>query len=119
VTTAVDGVVLCRVGASRLAVACDEVDAIAEPEGEVVDSAAAFGEAPRREGRALQAAGQLLRVDSVDVVSTPGLSVLPVPAALGHLVGGAVTGFVVLSGHLWPLISVRLLLAHLSTVPAA
>ncbi|MCU0695284.1 MAG: hypothetical protein MUC96_02010 [Myxococcaceae bacterium] len=117
-TAAVDGVVLCRVGGARFAAPCDEVDAIADAEGELVDPSVAFGEVLAPVGRALQAAGQLLRVDSVDVVASPGLSVLPTPLALAGLVGGALLGFVELSGQLWPLVSVRGLLEWLSTEAA-
>ncbi|MDX2011364.1 MAG: hypothetical protein SFW67_14280 [Myxococcaceae bacterium] len=117
-TAAVDGVVLCRVGGARLAVPCDEIDAIAEADGELVDPSVAFGEVLAPVGRALQAAGQLLRVDSVDVVASPGLAVLPTPLALGGLIGGALLGFVELSGQLWPLVSVRGLLDWLTTRPS-
>jgi hypothetical protein len=109
----VDGVVLCRVGGARLAVPCDEVDAIADADAEALDPGRAFGEVRGAVGRAVQSAGQLLRVDSVDVVATPGLSVLPVPLVLTGVVGGALVGFIELSGQLWPLVSARGLLAWL------
>lgn len=110
----VDGVVLCRVGPDRLAVACDDVDGIVEAEGPSLDVAAAFsGTAVGGEGRALLCAGQLLRVDSTDVVATPGLQVLPVPGAVGGAAGGALFGFVELGGALWPLVSAFELLRYL------
>jgi hypothetical protein len=114
----VDGVVLCRVGGARLAVPCDEVDAIADADAEAIDAGRAFGEGLGPPGRAVQSAGQLLKVDSVDVVATPGVSVLPVPRALSGVVGGALVGFVELSGQLWPLVSPRGLLAWLASEPA-
>lgn len=109
----VDGVVLCRVGAARLAVACHEIDAIAPVDGKTWDVGLAFGVDGTGEGRALQCHGQLLKVDSIDVLATPGLEVLPVPAALRSLGDGVLTGFIEVLGALWPLVSPALLLAHL------
>jgi len=109
----VDGVVLCRVGDARLALDCDEIDAIAEPEGHTWDVGVAFGVDGAGQGRALQFRGQLLKVDSIDVLATPGLVVLPVPAALTGVADGALTGFIEVLGALWPLVSSTLLLAHL------
>ena len=115
----VDGVVLCRVGGARLALACGEVEGIVAPPPRPVELAVAFGEPAQAEGRALSAAGRFLRVDSVDVLATPGLAVLPVPAALTGLAGGALTGFVELSGQLWPLVSAQGLLDWLTAGPRA
>lgn len=109
----VDGVVLCRVGAARLAVVCHEIDAIALVEGKTWDVGLAFGVDATGEGRALQCHGQLLKVDSIDVLATPGLPVLPVPAALQGLGDGVLTGFIEVLGALWPLVSPSRLLAHL------
>ena len=109
----VDGVVLCRVGGARLAVDCEEIDAIAEVDGHTWDVGLAFGIDGGAGGRALQCRGQLLKVDSIDVLATPGLVVLPVPAALAGLADGALTGFVEVLGALWPLVSSALLLEYL------
>jgi hypothetical protein len=115
----VDGVVLCRVGGARLALSCHEVEHVAElPQGPI-ELAVAFGEPAPAEGRALCAAGRFLRVESVDVLATPGLAVLPVPAALSGLAGGALTGFVELAGQLWPLASARGLVEWLTAGPRA
>lgn len=109
----IDGVVLCRIGGDRLALDCDEIDAIAEPDGHTWDVGVAFGVDGAGHGRALQCRGQLLKVDSIDVLATPGLAVLPVPAALRGVADGALTGFIEVLGVLWPLVSSSLLLAYL------
>lgn len=110
----VEGVVLCRVGEARLAVPCGEVDAIAPLDGPAWDVGLAFGSAAGAvEGKALQCFGQLMRVDSVDVLTTPELTVLPVPSLLTGVADGALTGFVELLGALWPLVSAGHLLEHL------
>jgi hypothetical protein len=44
--------------------------------------------------------------------------VLPVPLVLTGVVGGALVGFVELSGQLWPLVSARGLLAWLNAEPS-
>ncbi|MER2565647.1 MAG: hypothetical protein ABTQ32_33300 [Myxococcaceae bacterium] len=109
----VDGVVLCVVSGARLAVSADQVDAIAPAEGPVWDAGVAFGETSSPSGRALQCLGRLIRFDTIDVVATTGLEVLPVPAALVNTAHGALTGFVELSGALWPLVALDRLLAYL------
>lgn len=113
----VDGVALCRVGAARLAFPCDEIEAITGVEGTVLDAALAFGDAATDVGRALLHHGRLLRVDSVDVLSTPSLAILPVPLALAS--HAALRGFIVLGDALWPLVSVPALLDHLDAGAAA
>lgn len=109
----VDGVVLCVVSGARLAVSADQVDAIAPADGQVWDAGLAFGTPSDPAGRALQCLGRLIRFDSIDVVATVGLEVLPVPAALVNTAHGALTGFVELSGTLWPLVALDRLLGYL------
>lgn len=109
----IDGVALCRVGEARLAFPCGEIDAIAAADPAAVDAGLAFGSRAGAEGKALSHQGRLLRVDSVDVLATPALAVLPVPVALAGSAGGALEGFVLLAGVLWPLVSVAALLDFL------
>lgn len=110
---AVDGVVLCHAGQGRLAVDCAEIDAIAASDASGWNLTSLFGDQPSSPAKALQCSGQLLNVDSVDVVAAPGLPVLPVPHALAQTTGGALRGFVQLAGTLWPLVAVGPLLDHL------
>jgi hypothetical protein len=114
-----DGVALCRVGDARLAFPCAEIDAIAPASPEALDAAVAFGARLAGEGRALAHQGRLLKVDSVDVLATTALPVLPVPLAAAGTAGGALEGFVQLAGVLWPLVSVRGLLDFLEAGRAA
>lgn len=109
-----DGVVLCKVGSARLAVACNEVDAIADVDASAIDAAWAYGSQKNGDaGRAVQCRGRQLRVDSVDVVALEGVPVLPVPFALSTIADGSITGFVELSGALWPVVDVVQLVTHL------
>ncbi len=113
------GVVLCKVGAAGLAVAAEQVDAIAPNEDEAIDARLAYGFEQSLEGRAVQCRGRLLRVDSVDVVATENVRVLPVPLAIAQAASGAITGFVELRGALWPLVDVPQLVEHLQRAGAA
>lgn len=112
-TVAVDGLVLCRVGDGRLAVDCAEVDAITAPEAGSWNVAAVFEGIIGTSQKALQCSGHLLAVDSLDIVTTPGLRVLAAPALVMSASNGAVKGFVEWSGLLWPLVSVGPLLDFL------
>lgn len=110
----IDGVVLCKVGSAGLAVACKEVDAIADVDPSAIDAAWAYGDrGTELTGRAVQSRGRQLRVDSVDVVALEGVPVLAVPFALSRLADGSISGFVELSGALWPLVDVVQLVMHL------
>jgi hypothetical protein len=111
---AVDGLVLCTAGGARVAVSTDEVDTISAVEGRTWDAALAFGlVAGEGEGRALQVLGRLIRFDSIDVLATPGLEVMPAPLLVVNAAHGAIRGFVNVAGALWPLITLDRFLAHL------
>lgn len=103
-----EGVVLCRAGAHRLAVRAREVtdfgafDAAAPYAGAGFDAHAVAPES----ARVLRHHGRALAVDSVEVHAEP-LQVLRTPAVLAQAWGGALCGFVEIAGKLWPLISLE------------
>lgn len=103
-----EGVVLCHAGPHRLAVRARDVtdvgafDAAAPYAGAGFDSQAV---APQT-ARVLRHHGRSLAVDSVEVHAEP-LRVLQTPAVLARAWGGALAGFVEISGRLWPLISLE------------
>lgn len=109
----IDGIALCRVGEARLAFPCAEIDAIAAAGPGAIAAALAFGQAGSADGKALAHGQRLLQVDSVDVQATAALAVLPVPAVVAQAAGGALAGFVLVAGVLWPVVSVRGLLDYL------
>ncbi|MBL8921538.1 MAG: protein CrdC [Myxococcaceae bacterium] len=111
----IDGIALCRVGEARLAFPCDEIDAIAAVGPDALGAALAFGDVGSPEGKALAHGHRLLQVDSVDVLATTALAVLPVPAVIARAAGGALAGFVLLAGDLWPIVSVGGLLDFLES----
>jgi hypothetical protein len=103
-----EGVVLCRVGAHRMAFEAPGVHTILAP-GDMPGAAHArdlFGLA-RLEGRLLREGDAALVVDSVEISQeTPALRAVPAP--LQGAAGGSLLGFLELS-ELWPLFSLRAL----------
>jgi hypothetical protein len=104
----VEGLVLCRVGADRLAVRAHEITAF-----EVSDPTAPYAGAGFEPGSLAPADGKLLRhhqtalvVDSVEVHSER-LPLLSVPPVLREAWGGALSGFVETGGLLWPVLSLE------------
>lgn len=110
----VQGVVLCRVGAFRLAVMADDVVGVeasgsgARYAGSLFDAAAR----PPEDARLLRHAATGLAVDALEV-HAERLPLYPVPAVLARLVGGALRGFVVTGDALWPVVSLPAAAAHL------
>ena len=99
--TRLEGVVLCRVGDARLAIAARDVVAFAAAAPEVVYAGRAFGLGPGdAEPKAVRSAHASVSVDSIEVTSD-ALAVLPVPGVLRRL---DLHGFVETRGALWPLV---------------
>ena len=113
----VEGLVLCRVGADRLAVRASEVTAfeLPTPGARYAGTGFAPGALAPLEGKQLRHHGAALVVDSVEVHSER-LPLLPVPTLLTAAWGGALAGFVETGGLLWPLLSLeRLALEEVTT----
>ncbi len=106
----VEGLVLCRVGADRLAVRAREVSGIELPHASAPYAGAGFtpGAVRPADAKLLRAAGGGLVVDSVEV-HAERLPLLPVPGVLARAWGGALTGFVEAGGALWPIVSLEVL----------
>lgn len=104
----IEGLVLCRVGADRLAVRASEVTAFELPTPGARYAGTGFtpGVLAPLESKQLRHHGAALVVDSVEVHSER-LSLLPVPAVLTAVWGGALAGFVEAGGLLWPLLSLE------------
>ena len=103
-----EGVVLCHAGVHRLAVRAREVTDFGEFDAAAPYAGAGFDAhavAPDT-ARTLRHHGRALAVDSVEVHAEP-LKVLPTPLVLQRAWGGALSGFVEISGRLWPLISLE------------
>ena len=113
------GLVLCRVGADRLAVRAREVTAF-----EVPGDLATYAGAEFTPGSLAPADGKLLRhhdtamvVDSVEVHAEQ-LPLLAVPAVLrGASWSGALCGFVETGGLLWPVLSFERRAAPVEATP--
>jgi len=103
-----EGVVLCQAGAHRLAVRAREVTDFGAFDASAPYAGAGFevdAVAPQT-AKVLRHHGRALAVDSVEVHAEP-LRVLRAPVVLQHAWGGALAGFVEVSGQLWPLISLE------------
>lgn len=112
---AIEGLVVCRVGDERLAFRAASVGQIADwAVGDVPSphARAAFA-LPPANGRRLEDRGHTLVVDSLEIASD-AVPLMPVPTMLLGAVGGALHGFVVLSGQLYPLLGIPEFAAWLS-----
>lgn len=101
----IEGLVLCRVGADRLAVRAHEVTAFELPGPHARYAGAGFtpGAIAPADGKLLRHHDTGLVVDSVEVHSER-LELLAVPLVL-QARGGALSGFVEAGGLLWPVLS--------------
>lgn len=109
------GFLLCRVGPHRLAIRAGEVTVIeAHPSGTPELASHAF-EREGSPGRYLRGpSGMCLAVDQVEVSGEP-LPLLPVPAMLQRLAGGALAAFIVFEQQVLPVVRLEELgryLAH-------
>jgi hypothetical protein len=117
--TVVEGVVLCRVGGDRLAVLAGDVvgvelaDAKCPYAGRLFDGAASSP----ADARLLRHELSGLVVDALEV-HPERIPMLSVPPVLKFMVGGALMGFVLAGGALWPVVSLPALSRHLSATPA-
>lgn len=104
----IEGLVLCRVGADRLAVRAREVTAfeVAPPGAPYAGTGFMAGSVAPVDARLLRHHHAVLAVDSVEV-HPERLRLLPVPAVLCAAWGGALAGFVEASGLLWPVLSLE------------
>jgi hypothetical protein len=101
----IEGVVLCRVGSNRLGVLASDVGALESPEETAEYAGVAFG-MPRGwpdSARQLRSDSGMLIVDSVEV-SSESLSMFAVPSVISSSCGGALRGFVSITGLLWPIV---------------
>lgn len=112
----IEGVVLCQVGAHRLAVRAQEVSSFDDADAHAPYAGHGFDSSAVRpqHARLLRHHGAGLVVDAVEV-HAERLTLLPVPRVLAAVWGGALSGFVEVAGVLWPLVS----LARLSPGPEA
>lgn len=101
----IEGLVLCRVGADRLAVRAHDVTAfeIPGPHARYAGTGFSPGAVAPADARLLRHHDTGLVVDSVEVHSER-LPLLAVPAVLRGR-GGALSGFVEAGGLLWPVLS--------------
>lgn len=108
VSEVIEGLVLCRVGADRLAVRAHEVTAFEVPHERALYAGEGFtpGALAPADGKLLRHHHTGLVVDSVEVHSER-LPLLAVPAVLGSAWGGALAGFVEAGGLLWPVLSLE------------
>lgn len=108
----IEGVVLCQVGAHRLAVRAHEVTSFDDSDGSAPYAGVGFEATAVSpvHARLLRHHGAGLVVDSVEV-NAEQLRLMPVPSVLTSLWGGALSGFVEVGGHLWPLVSLQRLAA--------
>jgi hypothetical protein len=103
----VEGLVVCRVGDHRLAFPASTVVRIIEwnvGDAPAVHARTAFS-LPTGAGRLVEEQDGSLVVDSLEI-ATEAVKLLPVPAILLGEVGGALRGFIELSGALCPVLSV-------------
>ena len=103
----VEGLVVCRVGDFRLAFPATTVVRISEwtpGDAPAVHARTAF-QLPPGAGRLVEEETGSLVVDSLEI-ATESVRLLPVPAILLGEVGGALVGFIELSGALCPVLSV-------------
>lgn len=104
----IEGLVLCRVGADRLAVRAQEISSFEVPHPGAWYAGEGFspGAQAPAEARSLRHHGTALVVDTVEV-HAERLPLLAVPAVLARAWGGALAGFVETGGLLWPVLSLE------------
>lgn len=112
----IEGLVLCRVGADRLAVRAHEVTAFEVPGPHARYAGAGFtpGAVAPADARLLRHHDTGLVVDSVEVHSER-LQLLEVPVVLRAAWGGALSGFVEAGGLLWPVLCLERLAPEVAT----
>jgi hypothetical protein len=106
--TEVEGLVLCRVGADRLAVRAHEVTAF-EPASEGALYAGTGFQADAKappDAKLIRHRTSSVVVDAVEV-HAERLQLLAVPEVLRLAWGGALAGFVETGGVLWPVLSLE------------
>ncbi len=106
-STQLEGMVLCRVGEHRLAFPASDVSQISDwaiGDAALPHARAAFS-LPPSAGRCVEDGQGGLIVDSLEIATDP-LPMLEVPAMLVGAAGGALRGFIVLSGELCPVLAV-------------
>lgn len=110
----VEGVVLCRVGADRLAVLAGDVVGVELPQGPAPYAGRLFDDGARTpdDARLLRHETAALVVDALEI-HAERLRLIPVPVVLTQVVGGALRGFVQVADALWPVVSLPALAAHL------
>ncbi|RJS19133.1 protein CrdC [Corallococcus sp. H22C18031201] len=105
----VEGTLLCRAGAHRIAFAAHEVafiaSAVRESTARTWSARRAFREAASESrGRVLVApSGESVGVDALELDADTH-SVLPPPHVTATLSGGSLRGFILVRGALWPLL---------------
>ncbi len=109
----IEGLVLCRVGADRLAVRAHEVTSFDVPHPHAPYAGVGFepGAVAPADGKLLRHHDTSLVVDSVEV-HAERLKLLAVPPVLREAWGGALSGFVEAGGVLWPVLSLARFAAH-------
>jgi len=102
----IEGVVLCRVGADRLAVRAHEVTAFEIADADAPYAGTGFDPAAKSplDARLLRSPTGGLAVDSLEV-HTERVRLMPVPDVLARAWGGALAGFVEAGGALWPVVT--------------
>lgn len=105
-TRALEGIVLCWVGAERLAIEARGIARIVEADASAPWGGAAFDPAPPRpaQARGLEVGDARVAVERIDVVTDP-CPVFAVPPACGARAG--LVGFVEARGELWPLVELE------------
>lgn len=106
--TVIEGLVLCRVGADRLAVRAQEVTAFeAAAEGALYAGVGFQADArPPPDAKLIRHRTSAVVVDAVEV-HAERLKLLAVPEVLRRAWGGALAGFVETGGVLWPVLSLE------------
>lgn len=114
-----EGLVLCRVGEHRIAFSAASVVQISDWAigGHAAPHARAAFSLPPINGRCVEDGSGGLVVDSLEIATEP-VPLLPVPAMLLGAVGGALRGFILLSGELCPVLAVTEFARFLARVKA-
>lgn len=113
------GWVLCRVGPHRLAVRAADVTVIeADARHSAEPAARAYGLSAEGARFLRSATGRCVGVDGVEVWGDP-LPVLPVPAMLRRLTGGALHAFIVVHERLTPVLELDAFVSWLEALREA